>query len=92
MNREFIHSTLDQSIPGEKQVALSRVAEEAAELTKEAMKALRFGLENRYPPDGPTNAEKIVAEFEDVARALADAGLLVPTPSGGLVPFNRAKT
>lgn len=76
MNRAFILPTLHQELDGERQVSLARAAEEASELVKEAMKALRFGLENRYPADGPTNAEKIVAEFRDIEAALVDAGLL----------------
>lgn len=91
MNAEYVLDRLDPSVDAKVQVSLARAAEEASELTKEAMKGLRFGLQNRFPAEGPTNAEKIIAEFEDIARALADAGLLVPTPTGGLVPFTRAK-
>lgn len=75
VTRVFIHDAL-ADVPGPQQVALARAAEECAELTKEAMKALRFGIHNRYPADGPTNAEKIVAEFRDIEAALIDAGLL----------------
>lgn len=75
MNRAFILSSLHEA-DGARQVALARAAEEASELTKEAMKALRFGLENRYPETGPTNAQKIAAEFYDLLEALNDAGLL----------------
>lgn len=79
MNREFIHPSL-ANIPGDRQVALARVAEEASELTKEAMKALRFGLGNRYPVGDPTNAAKIIAELRDVVAALRDAGLVKARP------------
>jgi len=60
----------------EQQVAIVRVMEEASELQKECAKALRFGLSNRYPAKGLTNAEKIVAEFRDVESALMDAGVI----------------
>lgn len=76
MNREFIRPSLADVDDPALQVHLSRAAEEASELVKEAMKALRFGLQNRYPADGPTNAEKIVAEFRDIESALVDAGLI----------------
>lgn len=75
MNREFIYRSLaDQH--GAKQVALARVAEECSELAKEAMKALRFGIENRYPASDPTNAEKMAAEYRDIEQALLDVGVL----------------
>lgn len=76
MNRDFIHKTLAANVPGDQQVALARVAEEASELTKEAMKALRFGIHNRYPKGDPTNAEKMRAEFADIEHALVHAGIL----------------
>lgn len=75
MTPEFVHAKL-ADLPGPQQVALARVAEEAAELSKEAMKALRFGIENRYPAEGPTNAQKMAAEFSDLQTALVDAGVL----------------
>lgn len=77
MNREFIHGDLAGSVTGEQRVALVRATEEAAELQKEVAKALRFGIENRYPAEGPTNAEKIRAELDDLHAALADAGIIV---------------
>lgn len=77
MNPEFIKPSL-AIVDARVQVALARVAEEASEVIKEAMKALRFGVNNRYPADGPTNAEKIVAEFRDLEQALIDAGFVEP--------------
>lgn len=79
MKPEFIMCAL-APIPEPRQVAFVRVAEECAELAKEAGKALRFGPDNRYPHDGPTNVEKMRAEFEDVRAALVDAGVLNPRP------------
>lgn len=79
MNREFIRPTL-APMRAEQQVHLVRAAEEASELIKEVAKALRFGIDNRYPADGPTNAEKIVAEFCDIEQALIDACLIPEEP------------
>lgn len=79
MNRSFIHDRLADAIPNQ-QVALVRVTEECAELAKEAGKALRFGPENRYPAEGPTNVEKMRSEFDDVRAALVDAGVLPDRP------------
>lgn len=76
MNREFIHAELSTHVDGPTQVALARVAEECGELAIEAMKSLRFGLQNRYPANGPTNAQKLVAEYRDIEHALIDAGVL----------------
>lgn len=42
------------------------LAEEAAELAQAAMKAARFGLDDRYPESGITTAAKIIAEHNDV--------------------------
>lgn len=79
MRPEFIHPAL-ANLHGAQQVALVRVTEECAELAKEAGKALRFGPDNRYPDDGPTNVEKMRAEFDDVRAALVDAGVLPQRP------------
>lgn len=75
MNPDHIHPYL-AALPGAQQVALVRVAEEASEVIKEVAKALRFGVNNRYPDTGPTNAEKILAEYSDLTEALKDAGIL----------------
>lgn len=75
MKRKYLHADLAPSLTGKERVALVRVMEEAAELQKEAAKALRFGLANRYPKRGPTNAQKMVAEFSDIEAALIDLNL-----------------
>lgn len=73
MDHRFIKGALSPNAHPQQQVALARIAEEAAEIVKEAMKALRFGPANRYPDPGPTNAEKIVSEFHDLTAAVIDA-------------------
>jgi hypothetical protein len=49
---------------------LANLAEEAAELNKECMKALRFGLDGCYP-DGKTNAERIMIEYAHVVGVMS---------------------
>ena len=51
------------------------LSEECAELSKEVSKALRFGLNDHAPLSSETNAQRIVAEFNDlvaVFRMLAE--------------------
>ena len=62
---------------------LTCLAEEGSEVTKEATKALRFGINdtNFLKPDGPNNAERLVDELNDlmaVADMLAERGLIPP--------------
>lgn len=47
------------------------LAEEAGEIVKAAMKALRFGLDDGYPGAGSTNREDIAAEIGDL-RAVVE--------------------
>lgn len=49
------------------------LAEEGSEVTKDATKSLRFGLQDRnvLDPAGPTNVERLVAELNDLL-AVAD--------------------
>lgn len=75
MNPAHIHPDLAKA-DGATQVALVRVAEECAELAKEAGKALRFGIDNRWPSTDPTNREKMRQEYLDLTEALIDAGVL----------------
>lgn len=77
MNPAHIHPDLAKA-DGATQVALVRVGEECAELAKEAGKALRFGIDNRWPSGDPTNREKMRQEFMDVADALLDAKVIDP--------------
>lgn len=79
MNRAFIHPALAPDVPGTVQVALVRVMEECAELSKEAGKALRFSPLNRYPANDITNYAKMRAELADVLEAMADAGAIEHT-------------
>ena len=55
------------------------LSEECAELSKEASKALRFGLNDHEPEKIETNAQRIVAEFNDlfaIIGMLKDIGSL----------------
>lgn len=72
---EYIRPDLAESVTPAERVALVRVMEEASELVKECAKALRFGLGNRYPNDGPTNAEKMASEYADLRGALYSLGI-----------------
>jgi hypothetical protein len=60
---------------------LACVAEEGGEITQDATKSLRFGLQDRnvLNPTGPTNAERLVIELNDmlaVVDMLVEEGLL----------------
>ena len=57
------------------------LSEECAELSKEVSKALRFGLNDHAPLSSETNAQRIVAEFNDlvaVFRMLAENDIFNP--------------
>lgn len=47
---------------------LTCLAEEGSEITKDACKSLRFGLDDRnvLNPTGPTNRERLVDELNDL--------------------------
>lgn len=47
------------------EVLLAQLAEEASELSKQCMKALRFGVDSFDPADGIPNQERISQEFHD---------------------------
>jgi NTP pyrophosphatase (non-canonical NTP hydrolase) len=58
---------------------LACLAEECAEVEKNVLKALRFGLQDGYPGSGVTNAEAIADELRDliaVAKILEHGGWL----------------
>lgn len=67
---------------------LACLAEECGEVAKECMKSLRFGLDDKVTRDpsgprgteGPTNAEKIVAELNDLIGVvkLLTASKIIP--------------
>jgi NTP pyrophosphatase (non-canonical NTP hydrolase) len=48
------------------EVLLAQLAEECSELSKECMKALRFGVDSCDPVNGFSNQEKIKLEFHDI--------------------------
>lgn len=48
---------------------LSKIAEEAAEVAVEALKAQQFGLEDRFQ-NGPSNAERLAAEVSDLLTVI----------------------
>lgn len=57
------------------------LSEECAELSKEVSKALRFGLNDYAPLSSETNAQRIVAEFNDlvaVFRMLSENNIFNP--------------
>lgn len=57
------------------------LSEECAELSKEVSKALRFGLNDHEPLSSETNAQRMVAEFNDlvaVFRMLAENNIFNP--------------
>ena len=57
------------------------LSEECAELSKEVSKALRFGLNDHAPLSAETNAQRIVAEFNDlvaVFRMLSENNIFNP--------------
>ena len=58
---------------------LTCLAEECAELSKAATKALRFGVNDKGPKEMHTNAENIQFEFNDVLaiiEMLAEQGVV----------------
>lgn len=62
---------------------LTCLAEEGSEVTKDATKSLRFGLDDRnvLNPDGPTNRERLVDELNDllgVAELCVAYGIIPP--------------
>lgn len=52
------------------QYLLCKLAEEAAEVAQIALKAQQFGLHERQHPSGPTNADRIRAELNDMAGVI----------------------
>jgi NTP pyrophosphatase (non-canonical NTP hydrolase) len=55
-----------------KEYLLTCLAEEAAEVSQGAAKAIRFGLDDRYPDAGsPTTEAKLLAELNDLLGVVA---------------------
>ena len=52
------------------QYLLCKLAEEASEVAKAALKAQQFGLEEVYPKTGQSNAERITEELNDLMGIL----------------------
>jgi hypothetical protein len=61
------------------QYLLTVLAEEAAEVAKEAIKAARFGIDDAHPRTGETNRQRLTAEFNDLVAVMemvkSDLGL-----------------
>lgn len=47
------------------QLLLIQLGEELSEVQQSIAKALRFGLDSRYPDEAPSNAQDIVQEFQE---------------------------
>ena len=52
------------------QYLLCKLAEEASEVSKAALKAQQFGLNEVYPKTGLTNAERLTEEINDLIASL----------------------
>lgn len=52
------------------QYLLSKIAEEAAEVTQMVAKTQQFGLKEKYRTLGPTNAERLGEEVTDLMTVL----------------------
>jgi len=66
--------------PGDRAGKSAHVIEESAEVIREALnvneciaKIVRFGHDSRYPADGPTNTERLVAALKLYREELNDA-------------------
>lgn len=76
-----------------KEILLSQLSEECAEIAQDVSKALRFGTDNTCHNSGKTNAEKITSEMNDlmgVFFTLCDEGIL-PNIDMGKVEEKRFK-
>lgn len=56
------------------QFYLGKVAEEAIEIAKEALKAQQFGLSEHHPERTETNAQRICAELNDLLAMVHQLG------------------
>ncbi len=77
----------------EQEHLLSCLVEECCEVSQRATKALRFGLEEKQPGQGFTNAARICGEFADLIgtyQLLVEKGYL-PSPSTGQVELKKEK-
>ena len=45
---------------------LIKLSEECSEISKEALKAVQFGLGNHHPDETRTNNDKLISEFNDL--------------------------
>lgn len=71
---------------------LACLAEEGGEVTQEATKALRFGLDDTF--SGETVQTRLARELNDliaVAGLCEDAGLLPPDWFSGMAQFNKKR-
>lgn len=57
-------------LPKDRDGRLFRLVEECGEVLQAIGKAGRFGMENRYPAEGDSNAAKLLAELDDLQHAM----------------------
>lgn len=57
------------------QYLLTVLSEECAEVAKEAAKAIRFGMGNRYHEDDPSNEQKLRNEVNEVIAVAKMLGI-----------------
>ena len=73
----------------ESQYILNKIAEEASEVSKAALKAAEFGLDDVYPVESGTTFERLVYELNDLLATVEMLGDHHPTKSYSFVPNQR---